>query len=76
MPVRAEPLAEPERRRGDDRVEVSGIARLLSKLREVPPVRQDLVERVRSEIDAGAYETADKIDQAVEAVIRELDEEL
>ena len=36
--------------RGADRVELSGNARLLNKLHEMPEVRQDLIDRVRSEI--------------------------
>ena len=58
--------------RGDDSVEFSAAAQLLSKLSELPDVRQDLVDRVRSEIAAGTYDTDDKVD----ALLDELNEDL
>lgn len=67
---RAEPRSA---RRGDDQVEVSSLARQLSRLTSDEPVRQDLIDRVRSEIEAGNYETPDKIDAAVDGLLRELD---
>lgn len=36
------------------------------------PVRQDLIDKVRAEIEAGSYETPDKIDAAVENLLEEL----
>ncbi len=45
-----------------DRVELSPTARLLSKLKDLPDVRQDLVSRVRAEIANGTYDTPDKVD--------------
>ena len=56
----------------NDRVELSDAARLLSRLSELPAVRQDLVDRVRAQIDAGTYETPDKIDATTAAVFEEL----
>jgi len=56
----------------EDRVQVSDHARLLSKLRE-NPIRQDLVSRVRQEIDQGTYETADKVDRAIDELRADLD---
>jgi negative regulator of flagellin synthesis FlgM len=58
--------------RGDDRVELSEVAQLLSRIRELPDVRQDVVDRVRGEIDAGTYETPQKIDAAIEALLEDL----
>lgn len=52
--------------RGEDQVEVSDMAFFLSKLRELPEVRQELIDRVRAEIDSGGYETSEKIDWAIE----------
>lgn len=59
-------------RRGEDRVELSGPFRLLNVLRERAGVRQDLVERVRSEIAAGTYETAERLDLAIDALSEDL----
>jgi negative regulator of flagellin synthesis FlgM len=58
-------------RRGDDRVEVSDAARFLAKLNAMPEVRTELVERVRAEIANGTYDTPEKFDLAVDAMIDE-----
>ncbi|MFT5422883.1 MAG: hypothetical protein ACI89L_000652 [Phycisphaerales bacterium] len=63
--------AKPTVRRGDDRVEVSEVARLLNRLRG-EDYRPDLVTRVRGEIEQGVYESPDKIDAAVESAIDDL----
>ena len=55
-----------------DSVELSQTAQLLAKLAELPDVREDLVQRVRAEIAAGTYETDEKIDAALEALIEDL----
>jgi hypothetical protein len=55
-------------------VEVSSLARSLSRLNQDEPVRQDLIDRVRTEIEAGRYETPDKVAAAVERLRRELDQ--
>lgn len=60
--------------RGSDRVELSRSAQLLSKLNELPDVRQDLIDRVRGEIDAGTYETPERIALAAEALAADLDD--
>ena len=58
-------------RRGADRVEVSSIARELSRMQD--PVRQDLIDRVRSEIESGTYETEARIDGAIDRLLSDLD---
>jgi negative regulator of flagellin synthesis FlgM len=60
--------ARSESRRESDRVEVSDLAIHLSKLKSLPDIRQDLVDRVKSEITSGTYETPDKIEWAIEQV--------
>ena len=64
--------AGPARRGGVDRVEVSDTARYLAKLRDLPAVRQDLVDRVRGEIEAGVYESPEKIEQAIDELVEDL----
>ena len=73
-PRRGTVEAGPEQaRRGvEDRVEVSDMARYLAKLRDVPGVRQELVDRVRSEIESGTYESPDKIEQAIDELVEDL----
>jgi len=58
--------------RSADQLELSSRAVLLSRLRALPAIREDLVQRVRSEIDEGAYETAEKVEAAVGALAEEL----
>lgn len=62
----------PSSTRGDDRVELSSAAQMLAKLRETPGIREDVVDRVRNEIAAGTYETDDKIDASVDALLKDL----
>lgn len=69
--VESDSTATSPIRRGDDQVEVSQLATMLSKLRSLPPIRQELVDRVRDEISRGVYETPDKIDAAVNELVRD-----
>lgn len=66
IPGRAEPAAEP---RSQDRAEISPIAHLLSKLRALPEVRQDLIDRVRAEIAAGTADTDEKLRASLDELI-------
>lgn len=61
--------------RADDQVEFSTTARLLSKIAELPEIRQELVDQVRAEIAAGTYETEDKVDAALQSLLSDLDVE-
>jgi negative regulator of flagellin synthesis FlgM len=56
-------------------VEFSTTARLLSKIAELPEIRQELVDQVRAEIAAGTYETEDKVDAALQSLLSDLDVE-
>ena len=56
-------------RRGADRVEVSSLARELAKQQE--PVRQELIDRVRAEIESGSYETDHRIDGAIDRIMED-----
>lgn len=60
--------------RETDSVDVSDTARIAAaKLAgEEPAIRQDLVDRVRAEIDAGTYESPIKVAGTVDAVLRSL----
>jgi anti-sigma28 factor (negative regulator of flagellin synthesis) len=66
--------AEPRSaRRGADRVDVSSLAKSLSRLNQEQPVRQDLIDRVRAEIEAGRYDTPERVDAAVTNLLRKID---
>lgn len=58
--------------RGTDQVQLSEVARLLQKLRDLPEVREDLVSRVKAEIENGTYETEDKLDAALNELAGEI----
>jgi len=58
--------------RGDDAVQLSTHARFLSRLQEIPEVRQSVVDRVRDEIDAGIFENPERINGAVDGLLEDL----
>ncbi|MEX2218183.1 MAG: flagellar biosynthesis anti-sigma factor FlgM [Phycisphaerales bacterium] len=66
--------AQPTRR-PSDRVELSDRARLLSKLNAMPDIRQDLVDRIRREIAEGSYDSAERMDRAIDALTQEMGQE-
>ncbi len=57
---------------GGDSVEFSQAARYLSMLRELPDVRQELVENVRAQINAGGYDSPEKIEAAIDGMMEDL----
>ena len=48
------------------------LAEWAAKARLLPEVRRELVERVRAEIEAGAYETPEKMGIAIDRLIEDL----
>ncbi len=48
------------------------LAKWIKKARNLPEVRQDLVERVKAEIAAGNYETPEKLQIAAERMLEEI----
>ena len=69
--VRHETHTKPQVRE-DDKVELSDRARFLSKLKELPDIREGLVASVKSEIEAGRYETDERIESAIESLVEDL----
>lgn len=57
--------------RGADRVELSSVACQACQAEE-PAVRQELVTRVRGEIATEMYETPERLDKALDALLRDL----
>lgn len=66
---KAKPAAPAQ---ASDRVEISPQARFLQKLHEVEPVRQDKIDAVRAQIEAGTYDTEDKLQIAVDKLLEDL----
>lgn len=54
---------------------ISEIARLKAKLAALPDVRESLIARVTAEIEAGTYDTIDKVRIAAERLLAELRED-
>ena len=48
------------------------VAEWALKARLLPEVRADLVERVRAEIEAGDYETPERLDAAIDGMLDDL----
>ncbi|MEX0587008.1 MAG: flagellar biosynthesis anti-sigma factor FlgM [Pirellulales bacterium] len=67
----AQTAGRPEALQGD-RVEISEAAQLAAQVRDMPPVREDLVARVRSAIADGSYESDDKLAVAVDRLLDEM----
>ena len=59
--------------RESDRVELSGHARFLDLLQNLPEGRLEQVEAVRNSIDAGTYETDEKLGLALGRLLEDLD---
>ena len=64
-----EPKAPPAR--PGDRVELSSYARYLDQLRQLPPGRLDRVDDVKRDIEAGRYETSEKLEAAIDRLLDE-----
>jgi hypothetical protein len=54
-------------------VELSDRARYLSKMAELPPVRSELVDAVRRQIEAGTYDSTDRLDEAIRNLAEDLE---
>ncbi len=55
-----------------DRVEISTEAQIAAKIAALPPTRTELIDRVKAEIKAGTYDTPEKLDKALDALMDEL----
>ena len=56
----------------NDVVEISTAARLAAKVNELPDVRADLVAQVKAQIEAGTYETPQRIEATIDRLMDEL----
>lgn len=55
-----------------DDVDVSKKAQLLDQLSHDPEIRAERLARIRAEIANGTYETTEKLERAVERLLREI----
>lgn len=57
---------------GADRVDISPAAEAAAQAAENGEVRHDLVNQIRAQIAAGAYETPEKLDVAIDRLLDEI----
>ena len=69
IPTDAPPTQPP---RGADKLELSGMSHLLKTLKSGNDVRAEKVAQIRAQIDAGTYETDEKLDVAVDRLLDDL----
>ncbi len=55
-----------------DEVHISDAARMLERLSHDPSIRADRLAQIQAEIASGTYETTDKLEMAVERLLREI----
>ena len=67
----AHPTATSSLREADS-VELSSTAQLLSRLKNLPEVRNELIKRVKAEIADDTYLTPDKIDASIDNLAEDL----
>jgi negative regulator of flagellin synthesis FlgM len=65
--------AEATRTGTTDRVELSEHARFMEKLRSMPPVRAEKVADIKAQIEAGTYETDEKLALALDRLIEDME---
>ncbi|MEM7630137.1 MAG: flagellar biosynthesis anti-sigma factor FlgM [Planctomycetota bacterium] len=65
---RADDAQSASRARDADVVQVSSTARFLEVLKK-NPIREELVNRVKREIEAGTYETPEKMQSAIDEMM-------
>jgi len=65
-------VAEPAKPARSDRADFSSAAQLLGRLDQIPDTRDELITRVKQEIALGAYETPEKVDGAIEELLKDL----
>ena len=68
----AAPSSNTTQAQQTDQLDISREADLVSRAREVPSVRAERVAAIRAEIQAGTYETEQKLETAVGRLLDEL----
>ena len=66
------PADAPRQLPANDRVELSGMSHLLKTLKAGGDIRADKVAQLKAEIEAGTYETDEKLDIAADRLLDDL----
>lgn len=67
-----QPTAQSGYTMGADQLDISREADMVSRIRDIPDVRADRVAEIRAAIEAGTYETPEKLDIAVGRLLDEI----
>ena len=67
-----QPTTQDKSVAGTDQLDISREADLASRIREIPDIRVDRVAEIRSAIEAGTYETEEKLDIAIGRLLDEM----
>ena len=70
--VRAKAVQGTSAASRSDSVEISEMARFLDKISRLPDIRKEKVDAVKEEIAKGVYETPEKLEKAIENLMKEL----
>ena len=71
-PRQAGPIEASQAADVRDAVDISEVGKLLDDLSRIPEIRSELVAELRRQIEAGTYETPEKLEVAVERLLGEL----
>jgi negative regulator of flagellin synthesis FlgM len=55
-----------------DHVEISPLGQMLDGIDRLPEIRHEKVAEIRRQIEAGTYETPDKLERALDNLLNEL----
>lgn len=72
---RFDPVEVSSPNAGEDRVELSDMARLLNKMRDMPEVRHDRIADVRDAIGRGEYDSPARLNAALDKMLNDIAEE-
>jgi len=79
VPIRQQPPAVAPKAAGSppaspqDAVEISSVGKLLDKASQSPEVRAARLEQIKAAINAGEYETPEKLEAALEKLLGAID---
>jgi len=74
-PHRLAPAAAPQGgypSAGVDQLDISPEADFVAQTHDLPAIREDRVAAIRAQIEAGTYETAEKLDAALSRLLDEI----
>jgi len=72
QPIHRQVTAASQPRRASDKLELSGMSHLLQALKSDRTIRAEKVAQIKAQIEAGTYETEEKLDIAADRLLDEL----